>query len=68
MPHIWHPTAPSGPKRCPVVAVGVKGAWLTLIDDGRRIEVLDAMASWWTAIHGHGQSELDLRSPASSRP
>ncbi|WP_369830958.1 adenosylmethionine--8-amino-7-oxononanoate transaminase [Mycobacterium sp. NS-7484] len=45
----------------PVVAVGAKGAWLTVIDpgDGARIEVLDAMASWWTAVHGHGHPVLD---------
>src|SRR6478609_8612852 len=43
----------------PVVAVAAKGAWLTVIDQGRPIEVLDAMSSWWTAIHGHGHPALD---------
>jgi adenosylmethionine-8-amino-7-oxononanoate aminotransferase len=41
------------------VAVGARGAWLTLAHDGRQVEVLDAMASWWTAIHGHGHPVLD---------
>jgi adenosylmethionine-8-amino-7-oxononanoate aminotransferase len=58
--HVWHPYSPIGAEAlAPVVAVGAKGAWLTLIDDGERIEVLDAMASWWTAIHGHGHPALD---------
>ncbi len=43
----------------PVVALGAKGAWLTLDRDGTEIRVLDAMASWWTAVHGHGHPVLD---------
>jgi adenosylmethionine-8-amino-7-oxononanoate aminotransferase len=42
-----------------VVAVGARGARLTLIHDGQPVEVLDAMSSWWTAIHGHGHPALD---------
>src|SRR5689334_19761763 len=58
--HVWHPYSTIGAEALtPVVAVGAKGAWLTLIDDGRPVEVLDAMASWWTAIHGHGHPVLD---------
>ena len=58
--HVWHPYSTIGAEALPpVVAVGAKGAWLTLVDDGRQIEVLDAMASWWTAIHGHGHPVLD---------
>lgn len=60
--HIWHPYSRIGVDAFPpVVAVGAKGAWLTVIDpsDGARIDVLDAMASWWTAVHGHGHPELD---------
>lgn len=58
--HIWHPYGPIGPRAVPpVVAVGARGAWLTLIRDGVEVEALDAMASWWTAIHGHGHPVLD---------
>ncbi|MBO0866684.1 MAG: adenosylmethionine--8-amino-7-oxononanoate transaminase, partial [Mycobacterium sp.] len=32
---------------------------LTLIRDGTPIRALDAMSSWWTAIHGHGHPVLD---------
>jgi len=58
--HIWHPYSAIGPQTMPpVVAVGASGAWLSLINDGERVEVLDAMSSWWTAIHGHGHPSLD---------
>lgn len=59
--HIWHPYstigAPGTPP--PVVTVAAKGAWLTVIRDGREVRVLDAMSSWWTAVHGHGHPVLD---------
>jgi adenosylmethionine---8-amino-7-oxononanoate aminotransferase len=58
--HLWHPYSTIGAEEVsPVVAVGARGAWLTLIRDGQRVEVLDAMSSWWTAIHGHGHPVLD---------
>ena len=58
--HVWHPYSTIGAEAlAPVVAVGADGAWLTLSRDGREVQVLDAMASWWTAIHGHGHSALD---------
>src|ERR1700741_4023163 len=58
--HLWHPYSTIGSESvAPVVAVAAQGAWLTLIRNGKPIEVLDAMSSWWTAIHGHGHPELD---------
>lgn len=58
--HIWHPYSAIGDEAlAPVVAVGARGAWLTLVHDGREVEVLDAMASWWTAVHGHAHPVLD---------
>jgi len=58
--HIWHPYSAIGADAIPpVVAVGADGAWLTVIRDGAQVRVLDAMASWWTAIHGHGHPVLD---------
>jgi adenosylmethionine---8-amino-7-oxononanoate aminotransferase len=58
--HVWHPYSTIGAEAMPPrVAVGASGAWLTLIDEGSRVEVLDAMSSWWTAIHGHGHPALD---------
>lgn len=58
--HLWHPYSTIGAESvAPIVAVGARGASLTLIRDGKSIEVLDAMSSWWTAIHGHGHPVLD---------
>src|SRR5271157_1883426 len=58
--HLWHPYSTIGRESvAPVVAVAAHGAWLTLIRDGRPIQALDAMSSWWTAIHGHGHPVLD---------
>jgi adenosylmethionine-8-amino-7-oxononanoate aminotransferase len=58
--HVWHPYSRiSADALAPVVAVAAHGTSLTLIDGGNRIEVLDAMSSWWTAIHGHGHPVLD---------
>src|SRR5918996_5617508 len=54
--HLWHPytsmTDPL-PTRAVVEAEGVR----LRLDDGR--EVVDAMASWWCAIHGYRHPELD---------
>ncbi|WP_431235831.1 adenosylmethionine--8-amino-7-oxononanoate transaminase [Mycolicibacterium psychrotolerans] len=58
--HIWHPYSTIGAEAmAPVVATGAHGAWLTLVRDDTEIRVLDAMASWWTAVHGHGHPVLD---------
>lgn len=58
--HVWHPYSPMGEHAlAPTVAVAAQGASLTVIRDGRRLDVLDAMSSWWTAIHGHGHPALD---------
>ena len=62
--HLWHPYSTIGNPdvggEAPnVVAVAARGARLTLIRDGTPIEALDAMSSWWTAIHGHGHPVLD---------
>ncbi len=42
-----------------MVALAAKGAWLTLVHDGKPVQALDAMSSWWTAVHGHGHPVLD---------
>ncbi|MGA8847876.1 MAG: adenosylmethionine--8-amino-7-oxononanoate transaminase [Nocardioides sp.] len=54
--HVWHPytsmTAPT-PVR---LVTGARGVRLTL-EDGS--ELVDAMSSWWAAVHGYGQPSLD---------
>lgn len=60
--HVWHPYSTIGAGGLtPVVALAAKGAWITIADpaDGTSLDVIDAMSSWWTAIHGHGHPVLD---------
>ena len=38
----------------------VLGSTLTLVTpDGERVEAIDGMASWWCAVHGYRNPELD---------
>ena len=58
--YVWHPYSSIGSEAMPpVVVLSAHGVWLRLVHDGRQIEAIDAMASWWTAIHGHGNPILD---------
>lgn len=58
--HLWHPYSTIGAENpVPTVALAAHGAYLTLSVGGAPVDVLDAMSSWWTAIHGHGHPELD---------
>ena len=54
--HVWHPYAPYRPTNPPYVVTGARGVRLTLAD-GR--EVIDGMASWWSAIHGYNHPVLN---------
>jgi adenosylmethionine-8-amino-7-oxononanoate aminotransferase len=57
--HLWHPysslTSPSPAHFVESAA----GARLRIRRDGRSVEVVDAMSSWWCAIHGYAVPELD---------
>lgn len=54
--HLWHPyTSMTDPTPVRLV-VGAEGTRLRLAD-GR--EVVDAMSSWWAAIHGYRHPALD---------
>ena len=58
--HIWHPYSTIGAEALPaVVATEAHGTMLTLIHEGEPVQVIDAMSSWWTAVHGHGHPVLD---------
>ena len=58
--HVWHPYSAIGTNAYPqVVTLAARGATLQVVHGGHEIEVLDAMSSWWTAIHGHGHPVLD---------
>ena len=54
-PHIWMPYSQMRTAPRPLPVVGTDGVHLILAD-GRR--VIDGLASWWTACHGHNHPHL----------
>lgn len=52
---LWHPYTPHGADAAPLAVAGAHGARLVL-EDGR--ELVDAISSWWTCLHGHGHPRL----------
>lgn len=48
--HVWQPYTQHATAPEPVPVVGAEGTSLHLAD-GRRL--IDGVASWWTAVHGH---------------
>jgi adenosylmethionine-8-amino-7-oxononanoate aminotransferase len=58
--HVWHPYSSALTPQDPYVVEGAEGVRLHLLDrDGGRLEVVDAMSSWWCAVHGYRVPELD---------
>ncbi|MET4004220.1 adenosylmethionine-8-amino-7-oxononanoate aminotransferase [Arthrobacter sp. UYCu511] len=56
---LWHPYAPLD-GHPPYAVHGANGTKLSLTgSDGRSFEALDAMSSWWSAIHGYQNPTLD---------
>lgn len=61
--HVWHPYSPMPGTRQPLVVESASGVRLRLArpvgpGDGVR-ELVDGMASWWSAIHGYAHPALD---------
>lgn len=57
---LWHPYAPASPKLPLWEVEAADGVRLQLRgEDGTRHEVVDAMSSWWSAIHGYRHPVLD---------
>ncbi len=54
--HVWHPYGPMPSPSTPYLVESAAGVRLRL-DDGR--ELVDAMSSWWAAIHGYRHPVLD---------
>ncbi len=57
--HVWHPYAPPFGVDPLVVVSEASGSRLVLSDGDRTHEVVDAMASWWCAVHGYRNPTLD---------
>lgn len=52
---VWHPFTQARLEREPLPVASARGAVLRL-EDGR--EIIDAVSSWWTSLHGHGEPRL----------
>ncbi|RAX46141.1 adenosylmethionine--8-amino-7-oxononanoate transaminase [Arthrobacter sp. AQ5-06] len=57
---LWHPYAPASPSLPLWEVEAADGVRLRLRgEDGTRHDVVDAMSSWWSAIHGYRHPILD---------
>src|SRR5690349_20386746 len=57
---VWHPYSSALTPGDPSLVESASGVRLTLrLPDGSSVEAIDAMASWWCAIHGYAVPELD---------
>lgn len=53
--HVWHPYSSFTSPLLPFPVASTDGVRITL-NDGR--ELIDGMASWWSAVHGYGHPKL----------
>ncbi|MGI5178813.1 adenosylmethionine--8-amino-7-oxononanoate transaminase [Dactylosporangium sp. CA-152071] len=58
--HVWHPYGPMPGRSTPLVAASAEGVRIRLAEpfEGHD-ELVDGMASWWSAIHGYRHPVLD---------
>ena len=54
--HLWLPYTPMKDTPTPLAAVATEGARIKL-GDGR--ELIDGIASWWTACHGYNHPHIE---------
>jgi adenosylmethionine---8-amino-7-oxononanoate aminotransferase len=58
--HVWHPYAPMPGTHPPLVVASASGVRLRLAEPvAGHDELVDAMSSWWSAIHGYAHPALD---------
>ncbi|HYN66867.1 MAG TPA: adenosylmethionine--8-amino-7-oxononanoate transaminase [Ornithinibacter sp.] len=58
--HVWHPYSSALTPQDPYLVESARGIRLRLRDrGGAPRDVIDAMSSWWCAIHGYAVPELD---------
>ena len=62
--HLWHPYSSMTRPGAPYLVDSASGTRLRLRVDGEPREVIDAMASWWCAIHGYAVHRLDAAARA----
>jgi adenosylmethionine---8-amino-7-oxononanoate aminotransferase len=58
--HVWHPYGPMPGREEPLLVESAQGVRMRLAEPvaGRR-ELVDGMASWWSAIHGYNHPALN---------
>jgi len=54
--HVWHPYSPMPASSQSLAVVSARGVRLRLADG---TELIDAMSSWWCAVHGYRHPVLD---------
>jgi adenosylmethionine-8-amino-7-oxononanoate aminotransferase len=65
---VWHPYASIPAALPPLVVESARGVRLQVVSaDGSRHELVDAMSSWWAAIHGYGHPRLVDAAVAQAR-
>lgn len=58
--HLWHPYSSALTPSAPYLVESATGVRLRLrLPSGESREVIDAMSSWWCAIHGYAVPSLD---------
>ena len=57
--HIWHPYSSMTSPGTVYPVESAAGVRLRMRVDDKPVEVVDAMSSWWCAIHGYAVPELD---------
>jgi adenosylmethionine-8-amino-7-oxononanoate aminotransferase len=58
--HVWHPYGPMPGRTDPLIVESASGVRLRLAQEvhGQR-ELVDGMASWWSAVHGYNHPVLN---------
>ncbi len=66
-PHVWRPYCQMKTARPPLPVVATRGSRL-ILEDGR--ELVDGLASWWTACHGYNHPHISeaLRAQIEAMP
>jgi adenosylmethionine-8-amino-7-oxononanoate aminotransferase len=63
--HVWHPYSSATDPTTSYLVESAAGVRLRLRrPDGTAVEAVDAMSSWWCAIHGYAVPELDAAAAA----
>ncbi|MDT0444463.1 adenosylmethionine--8-amino-7-oxononanoate transaminase [Streptomyces johnsoniae] len=58
--HVWHPYGPMPGRQAPFVVESAAGVRLRLAEPAfGRAELVDGMASWWSAVHGYNHPVLN---------